>query len=172
MKYSDGLKLIETTLYGGGALGDVPMGDQGGNVGNVDFYAPGDARTPFILGQEDEDKKKKKKKKKKKSKKTPIYRRAFVEESTEESYIIDGMIICENVHALKLAKKILEQTDLIMYSEKDMILLNGDENEVCEFIDTLHETIGEKNFADQYYCLLGEFNYSDSLKQPKKPAKE
>lgn len=34
----------------GGVFGDAPSMGHGGEVGNSDFYAPGDARVPAFLG--------------------------------------------------------------------------------------------------------------------------
>ena len=60
----------EMTAAGGEVFGNNPsIGHEGGNVGNDDFYARGDARIPKGGGtaQSIKDSKKKKKKKKKKS---------------------------------------------------------------------------------------------------------
>jgi hypothetical protein len=38
------------TAGAGGVFGDAPSMGHGGSVGNKDFYAPGDARIPYIIG--------------------------------------------------------------------------------------------------------------------------
>jgi len=43
----------------GGVFGTAPSMGHGGAVGNSDFYAPGDARVPSILGAKKVGKKKK-----------------------------------------------------------------------------------------------------------------
>lgn len=40
----------ENTAGAGGVFGDAPSMGHGGEVGNTDFYAPGDSRIPSILG--------------------------------------------------------------------------------------------------------------------------
>ena len=40
----------EDVSVGGGALGSAAAAGHGGAVGNSDWYAPGDARIPKILG--------------------------------------------------------------------------------------------------------------------------
>lgn len=40
----------EDSSVGGGALGPAAAVGHGGDVGNTDFYAPGDARIPVALG--------------------------------------------------------------------------------------------------------------------------
>lgn len=166
MNYRQGLKIIqETTVATDGTFGPADIGNQGGNVGNVDFYASGDARIPVILGAEEETDKKKKKKGKKK--KDGIFRRAFIEESIDENYIIDGFIICENKAAVDLAHRILKGSGLNFYIEAGKIYLNGSDELIRECIDKIYNTIGPKNFPNQYYCLLGEFTYQNVLKKPK-----
>lgn len=177
MNYKEGLKKVieETTLSAGGTFGDVDMGNQGGNVGNVDFYAPGDARIPFVFGT---DKKKKKKKKKKNDEddkdnqeygKPHIFRRAFVEESVEDiDPLIDGIIFSTNKTNSQLVEKIVKQFDVLYFIEEDTIYLHGLDDEIRGLIDTLYETIGPYNFCNNYYCLLGEFDYQCQLKEPKK----
>jgi hypothetical protein len=43
----------------GGVFGDAPSMGHGGDFGNSDFYAPGDARIPVALGARRKGKKKK-----------------------------------------------------------------------------------------------------------------
>lgn len=52
----------EDVSVGGGALGPAAAVGHGGSVGNTDWYAPGDARLPTILGAKTVSGKKKKKK--------------------------------------------------------------------------------------------------------------
>lgn len=43
--------ILELNIAGaGGVFGDAPSMDHGGDVGNKDFYAPGDSRIPVVLG--------------------------------------------------------------------------------------------------------------------------
>lgn len=51
----------EDISVGGGALGSAAAAGHGGSFGNTDWYAPGDARIPSILGAKTITKKKKKK---------------------------------------------------------------------------------------------------------------
>ena len=53
----------------GGVFGSSTGMGHGGNVGSSDFYAPGDARMPKILGSSKKKKRKTAKKRKKKGKK-------------------------------------------------------------------------------------------------------
>ena len=65
---------------GGAFGGNTDIGSHGGAVGNSDWYAPGDARIPGVLGADDKPEKKKKKKRKKtkkESKGIPVFRRRF-----------------------------------------------------------------------------------------------
>ena len=174
MDYLKGLKTVlsETSTVGSGVLGTADtIGNQGGAVGNNDFYATGDARMPTSLfGTK---KKKKKKNNSKKDKKGDygvpvVFRRAFVEESIDTEILIDGVITCAAIEHRNLVEKIADRHNVLMYAEDDQVFLNGTDKEIRSVIDTLYETIGEHNFCNRYYCLLGEFNYQDSLKEPKK----
>ena len=43
--------IYEMNIAGaGGVFGDAPSMGHGGDVGNSDFYAPGDSRIPSIIG--------------------------------------------------------------------------------------------------------------------------
>ena len=179
MNYKNGLKKVlkETTLAaGGGTFGTAAdIGNQGGNVGNVDFYAPGDARIPFAFGAQ---KTRKRKKKKKKSKNEQLeyphmYRRTFIETLTEEKEtILDGVICCSSNEHRDLAIKILDEQYIQFAIEDDNLFIEGTDKEIQGAIDHLYDVIGEQNFTKHYYCLLGEFDYSASLKQPKRQPEE
>lgn len=57
-------KLLEDMSSGaGGVFGDAPSMGHGGDIGNTDFYAPGDAR--IVKGGKKKQKKQKKKQNKK-----------------------------------------------------------------------------------------------------------
>jgi hypothetical protein len=62
--------IMEDMIAGpGGAFGDLGGEEHGGDVGNSDWYAPGDARVPKIIGAKEKHKKSCKKHKKGKNKK-------------------------------------------------------------------------------------------------------
>ena len=68
-------RLYEEMISGiGGAFGDLGGEEHGGDVGNTDWYATGDARMPKALGAK-RVKSKKKKKKGKSVTEIPILRR-------------------------------------------------------------------------------------------------
>ena len=52
MKYKDGLRKIHEMNVAGGMFGygGASVGNHGGDVGNSDFYSPGDARIPKVIG--------------------------------------------------------------------------------------------------------------------------
>ena len=43
-------QFVEDVSVGGGALGPAAAAGHGGDVGNTDFFAPGDARIPYAIG--------------------------------------------------------------------------------------------------------------------------
>ena len=92
MNYKIRLEMMKEMNTAGGpggmfGYGGSSVGNHDGDVGNSDFYAPGDARVPKVLGAGGNDpyeyvkkgKKRKGKKTKKNESTSPLYRRAFIE---------------------------------------------------------------------------------------------
>ena len=52
-------QFVEDVSVGGGALGPAAAAGHGGDVGNTDFFAPGDARIPYAIGSKKPRNKKK-----------------------------------------------------------------------------------------------------------------
>lgn len=122
MNYKKGLKIIldEMMTASGGVFGPASTTGHGGSVGNVDFYAPGDARNLWGSFPSTQDRKKKKKKQKTKSKKSeeskiiaPLYRRNFMESlESEETQILDSICVVKRITNVDVIEKVLEEAGI------------------------------------------------------------
>jgi len=148
--YKKGLeKIKETTLSSSGTFGTAPnIGNQGGNVGNSDFYAPGNSMAiwgTFLGG----------KKKKRKKGKIPLYRRNFesVKETTDKELVLDCVIRTRNTTQIDVLKKILEVNNIPFVSESsDTLSFQGYDEIIRDTVDHLQLIIGEGNTI----VLIGE----------------
>ena len=61
MTFKEFIMQEDNTAGAGGVFGDAPSMGHGGEVGNTDFYAPGDMRIPVALGSKVKGKGKKRK---------------------------------------------------------------------------------------------------------------
>ncbi|OQA94336.1 MAG: hypothetical protein BWY22_02532 [Bacteroidetes bacterium ADurb.Bin217] len=164
MKYKKGRKIVkETTVSTGGVYGVAPgIGQMGGHVGNVDFYAPGDSRN--LWGW----KSTKKGKKNKKKKSYPLYRRTFVEllstESKKPKPETDfSCVICsEKVDYLDVLKTLLEKDNIDFKIETDNIVSFIGSKELMEnTISKLQSIISEEPFKDgEIFALFNETELS------------
>ena len=167
MNYKNIFKKVleETTTVGGGVFGtSAGIGQQGGNVGNIDFYATGDARN--IWGGPPQDMlsgrylKKGKRKNKKEKSKFPLYTRQFVElinrewvESEDRIFNCIVRVINENcIHVLiKILEK--EQIEYIIH-DRDVVELKNTRYKIETLIEQLSSIIGNDNML----VLIGEMD--------------
>lgn len=176
MKYKDGLRTIREMNVAGGpggmfgyAGGGAGIGQQGGNVGNVDFYAPGDARIPSILGMG----KQKGKKGKKNKNKIPIYRRTFAEalatESLETPYTLNCVLYTESVDYQKLMADLLERLQIPFETEDKMIMLEGNDEWIQSILNKIQGVTTAEPFENgDIMALIGEMDVTFTKPEKKR----
>ena len=158
MNYKEGLKKVlkETTVSGGEVFGTAQgIGQQGGNVGNVDFYAPGNAMNLF--GYEGS---KKNKRKKKKKGFTHLYRRAFVEMMNEEvDPILDCIVVIGDSAFTPLLEDYLNKNKIsYIIEEQDVISVRGTDKYLQHLVSHLQKvTLSDAFQEGDVTILIGEF---------------
>lgn len=179
MNYKIGLEMMKEMNTAGGpggrfGYGGSSVGNHGGDVGNSDFYAPGDARVPKVLGAGGNDPyeyvKKGKKRKGKKTKKNestiPLYRRTFIEtlatESTEEDYKLNCVIYTENQEYKQLITDILESQKIKYTIEDDCTILEGSDNYLQTVLEKIQKITTDEPFnTGDIIAMLGEMDESE-----------
>jgi uncharacterized protein YqgV (UPF0045/DUF77 family) len=175
MNYKLGLDMVKEMNTAGGpgglfSYGGNSTGGHGGDVGNSDFYAPGDTRIPKIIGMRGNDpyefikksKQKNNKNKKSKKNKIPIYRRTFIETLTSEStneYNLNCVIYTSVPKYRQLITDILESHKINYEIEEDCTILEGTDN----YLQTVLEKIQKITTADPFnngdiVAMLGEMD--------------
>jgi len=158
MNYLQGLKQIiqETITASGGVWGDTgDIGNHGGDFGNGDWYATGDARNVFGL---DVDDKKKKKKNKKKKSKFHVYRRAFTESLEEEELFLDCNLFATEEYQ-GFVSKMLESRGIPFNRTECLFEIHDTDENIQELINEIYEMLKEDVFTDNILVLIGEMNY-------------
>jgi len=162
MNYIEGMRLVvEDVTVGGGVFGDV--GDNGGNVGNVDFYATGDARNLWGVSEpkkKTNSKKKSSKKKKKKNAGFPLYKRAMIETLTAES-MDDTELSCASLTKSKIQhemfKTFLEKNDVKYeeFVEEGYLITEFINND--HYIQNVIDKYKQINTTNKITHVIGEF---------------
>lgn len=164
MKYKDGLHFVRENTVCGGVFAyggpQAQVGVHGGDVGNSDWYAPGDARNLWGMGPA---KKGKKSKKDKKNKKFPLYRRKFVEtlttESADEDYILNCLIYTEVYDYQKVILDILEKYDIPHSTDVNCVLIEGTDDYLQTVLEKMQSIISIDPFEDGgVVVLMGEMD--------------
>lgn len=172
MNYKTGLRTIHEMNVAGGAGGMFGAGGTfGGSVGNVDSYAPGDARVPKVLGAGGNDPyeyvKKGKKNKKGKKSKMPIYRRTFAEmlttESHDEDYVLNCLLYTENVDYQQVIKDLLEKLNILYNLDDNSIILEGTDLYLQNLLEKIQQLITLEPFDNgEILALIGEMDVSSN----------
>ena len=171
MNYKQGLQMVREMNVAGGVGGMFGAGgNQGGNVGNVDSYAPGDARIPKVIGAGGNDPyefvKKGKKGKKGKKDKIPIYRRTFAEmltteASEEQDYALNCVIYTENVEYTKVIRDIMERYEINHTIDDNCVIVEGTDNRIQTILQCITNIISEEVFdSGEVISLIGEMDLS------------
>jgi hypothetical protein len=165
MRYKDFIKkiLTEENVSGGtggaftGAAGTVDAGSTGGSVGNVDSYAPGDARN--VIGT-----------KGKKKKKIPLYRRNKVESiflGNLDECIANANLTCSiiinNDQFIDITRTYLEKIQVEHKEETEndstIFMFSGTDDEIVDITDRMPGIIGELAFeTGECMILMGEMS--------------
>ena len=168
MKYKDGLKTIKEMNVAGGpggmfgyGGGGADIGSYGGSVGNADFYAPGDARIPKILGMGTTKSSSKKGKKKKRKGSIPIYRRAFTEtialESAESDFILNCLLYTERSDYQQIIKDTLDHFNIPYILDESNIILEGTDEYLQTVLEKIQGVITPEPFEnEEVIALIGE----------------
>ncbi len=168
MKYKDGLKSMNEMNVAGGpggmfgyGGGGSNIGSYGGSVGNVDFYAPGDARIPKILGLGTTKSSSKKGKKKKQKNSIPMYRRAFAEaittESTEPDFVLNCLLYTERNDYQQIIKDTLEHFNIPYILDESNIILEGTDEYLQTVLEKIQGVITPEPFEnEEVIALIGE----------------
>ena len=185
MNYKKALNTVkETTLSSGSTFGTAPnIGNQGGNVGNVDFYAPGDSRNLWGWSSS-----KKKKGKKKSKNPIPLYRRSFVEmlavENNEANNTDDVLdcVIYSNTNYTNVLKHILEHHQIeYIINSKDFTAFQETNENIRNIVHQFKNIITEEPFeSGEVTILIGDkvvspiknATVSKYFKTPKKSIEE
>lgn len=174
MNYKEGLNTIREMNVAGGAggmFGSGDIGTFGGAVGNSDFYAPGDARVPKILGLGSTKAPGKKGKKGKKSK-IPFYRRAFVEtlttESTNDEYILLSCTLHTEVSDYKqIICDLLEKLKTPYTSEENDVIIEGSDRYIQSVLEKIQNIVTVDPFENgDIIALIGESEEVSANKIP------
>ena len=179
MNYKKGLQIIKEMNVAGGpggmfGYGGNAPGDHGGDVGNSDFYASGDARVPKILGVGGNDPykyvRKDKKNKKRKNTKMPIYRRTFVETMTSESVNdnIDFILYTENTEYGQIIKDLLESHNITFSGDNKYIIIEGTDNCIQTVLEKIQNILTSDPFENgEIVALIGEMDINSPLSPDK-----
>jgi hypothetical protein len=174
MNYKTGLRKIHEMNVAGGAGGMFGAGgNQGGNVGNVDSYAPGDARVPKVIGAGGNDpyeyvNKKGKKKKSGKKDKIPVYRRTFSEMLTTEAYddteyLLNCVIYSKDINNKKIIQDIMERYGVTHIVDDDCVILEGSDEYIQQALNHVTELISEDEFTNgNIIALIGEMDITSN----------
>jgi len=173
MNYRDLVKKIlhEDNVAGGtggvfsGAAGTVDAGSTGGHVGNVDSYAPGDARN--VIGSYN-----KKGKKKKKKDSIPLYRRNKIESiflgnikegiDTDTTPLTCVMVI-KNNQFVDITRTYLEKVQVSFTESTEnncfVFSFKGTDDSITNITDKIPKIIGERAFdSGEFMVLIGEMS--------------
>ncbi|MDD4109986.1 MAG: hypothetical protein PHS54_00370 [Clostridia bacterium] len=172
MNYKKGLQIVkEMNIAGGpgGAFGynGSSVGDHGGDVGNSDFYAPGDSRTPKVLGMKNNDPyeyvKKGKKTKKSKNTKIPFYKRAFMETIAVESIgdesnlVLNCFLYTENFEYRHVITDLLEAQNIPFTEEDDCVIIEGTDIHIQSILEKIQNILTSDPFLKgEVVALIGE----------------
>jgi hypothetical protein len=173
MNYKDSLQAIREMNVAGGAggmFGAGGAGTFGGAVGNVDSYAPGDARVPKILGLGDTRAPGKKGKKGKKTK-VPMYRRAFIEalttESIETPIQLKCLIYTDSLEYQQVITDLCENYNIAYESEPECVILEGTDDYLQNILTKIQGVVTVEPFENgEIVALVGEMDEVSANKIP------
>lgn len=173
MNYKNGLRAIqEMNVAGGAGCMFGAGGNSGGNVGNIDSYAPGDARVPKVLGAGGSDPyeyvNKKGKKKNKKSSKVPIYRRTFAEALTTESvdteYILNMLLYTENINYQQVIAELIEKYNITYGTDDNCVIFEGTDAYLQGLLEYIQSVITSEPFENgEVVALIGEMEETEKI---------
>ena len=174
MDYKTARKQIldEMTASQGGVFGAVmqPVGDLQG-----DFYAPGDARSPFAFDPKKKEKKKKKKGKKAK-KKDPneetgnvlMFRRPVItEDIAMEDPELGCVLACNGKKSHKLALAIIESLDIHIATYDNCIIIEGVDEKLGQILENIMDLLGEDVYENNFMAYISEMNSSVAIDKNK-----
>jgi hypothetical protein len=179
MNYKKGLQMVKEMNVAGGpggmfGYGGMTVGGHGGDVGNSDFYAPGDTRIPKVLGAGGNDPyefvKKGKKGKKGKKNKMPLYRRTFVEMMTTEStsekeddLVLNCAIYTQVPEYQQIISDLFESQKILFLVDEDCVILEGSDQYIQTVLEKIQGVLTEEPFEDgEIVALMGEMDVSEN----------
>lgn len=151
----------ETVLASGGTFGPATLPQHGGDIGNSDFYAPGDNR--MIWGTY----KKGKDKKKKKHIKFPLYRRRFAELMNVESF--ENEINNKTFNCIvktpysNICCDILDSCNITYVNQGDIVVFN-EKYDILKIVTTKIQNI----LTEDADIKIGNYSVLKYFKKPKK----
>ena len=180
MDYKKGLSMVREMNVAGGpgsmfGYGGNTIGQHGGDVGNSDSYAPGDARIPKILGAVGNDpyeyaktcKKDKRGKKGKKSKKNtiPLYRRTFMEalssESCDDELLLNCVIYTTFSNYQRVITDVLDAYNVTYEINENSIMLKGSDGYIQSILTNIRGILTEEPFnTGEILALMCEMDNS------------
>jgi hypothetical protein len=169
MNYKNGLKQIREMSIAGGPSGIFGAGGSyGGSVGNVDSYAPGDARIPKVIGAGGNDpyefvNKGKKGKKGKKQSKFPLYRRTFAEalttESTDTELVLNCLVYTKNPEYQQIISDLVERYNIPFKSDEDCVIFEGSDSYLQQILEQIQGVTSEDPFLNgEIVSFIGEMD--------------
>jgi hypothetical protein len=159
MNYLEGLRIIkETTTSYGGVWGssNVGIGTHGGDFGNGDWYAKGNAQNPLGLDITKVSKKGKKGKKKKKKTKVLMYRRSFLESAMIPEELLLDCFIYVTPKYREIVERVCKNNEVTASTVSGSLHLTTEDSKIRGIMDDLYSLLGEEIFTENILSLIGE----------------